>query len=103
MPVPTTDTKSVPDAHALHSNVAVFDLDRTLIPGSSLMALAREFARRGLVPRTQLARHAGRSFVFAHRGLGDGAVDRVRTGALAALAGRAVCDLAPVAREVGRR
>jgi HAD superfamily hydrolase (TIGR01490 family) len=83
--------------------VAVFDLDRTLIPGSSLMALARELARRGLVPRTQLVRHAGRNVVFARRGLGNSAVDNVRTGALAALAGRATCEVVPVAHDVGRQ
>ena len=103
MPTPTTDRKAAPDAHALHSNVALFDLDRTLIPGSSLMALAREFARQGLVRRTELLRHAGRNMVFARRGLGDNAVDNVRAGALRALAGRAASDLVPVAREVGRQ
>jgi len=103
MRVPTTDKKNAPDAQTLHSSVAVFDLDRTLIPGSSLMALAREFGRRGLVPRTQLVRHAGRNMVFARRGLGDGAVDNVRTGVLAALAGRAAADIVPVARDVGRQ
>ena len=101
MPVPTADRKTAPDGPDLHSTVAVFDLDRTLIPGSSLMALARELVRRGLVPRAQLVRHAGRSAVFARRGLGDGAVASVRTGALAALAGRAASDLAPVARDGG--
>ncbi|MBV9411653.1 MAG: HAD-IB family hydrolase, partial [Acidimicrobiia bacterium] len=88
---------------AFHSNIAVFDLDRTLIPGSSLMVLARELVRRGLVPRTQLVRHAARNAAFRHRGLGDSAVDNVRTGALAALAGRATAELEPVAREVGHR
>jgi HAD superfamily hydrolase (TIGR01490 family) len=103
MPVPTADSKTAAEAHAFHSNIAVFDLDRTLIPGSSLMALARELARRGLVSRTQLARHAARNTVFRHRGLGDGAVANVRTGALAALAGRAAAELIPVAREVGHQ
>ncbi|HEV3352069.1 MAG TPA: HAD family hydrolase [Acidimicrobiales bacterium] len=103
MPVPTADTKSEAPAHAFHSNVAIFDLDRTLIPGSSLMALARELTRRGLVPRTQLLRHAGRSVVFSRRGLGDAAVENVRSGALAALAGHAASELVPVARDVGRQ
>jgi HAD superfamily hydrolase (TIGR01490 family) len=103
MPVPTADKKSEAAAHAFHSNVAIFDLDRTLIPGSSLMALARELTRRGLVPRTQLLRHAGRSVVFSRRGLGDAAVENVRSGALAALAGHAASELTPVARDVGRQ
>jgi HAD superfamily hydrolase (TIGR01490 family) len=103
MPIPTADRKTTSEADAFHSTVAVFDLDRTLIPGSSLMALGRELARRGLVPRTQLLRHAGRSAVFRHRGLGDTAVANVRTGALVALAGRTAADLVPVARDVGRQ
>jgi HAD superfamily hydrolase (TIGR01490 family) len=104
VPVPTADTKTaVRPADAFHSNVAVFDLDRTLIPGSSLMALARELSRRGLVPRAQLMRHAGRSAVFAWRGLGDDAIAKIRAGALAALAGHSSAELVPVAREVGNR
>jgi HAD superfamily hydrolase (TIGR01490 family) len=103
MPVPTADRKTAPDTAAFHSTVAVFDLDRTLIPGSSLMALAREFARQGLVNRSELVRHAGRSFMFARRGLGDSAVDNIRSGALAALAGRDAADLVPIARHVGRQ
>ena len=103
MPVPTADRKTAPEAYALHSNVAVFDLDRTLIPGSSLMALARELSRHGLVGRAQLARHAGHNLVFRRRGLGDTAIDGVRTGALAALAGRPAADLVPIARDVGRQ
>ncbi|MBV8162057.1 MAG: HAD-IB family hydrolase [Acidimicrobiia bacterium] len=101
MPIPAAAAKTTPQGRAFQSTVAVFDLDRTLIPGSSLMALARELTRRGLVPGTQLVRHAGRNVVFRRRGLGDCAVDSVRTGALAALAGRAPSELAPVAREVG--
>ncbi|MBV8981557.1 MAG: HAD-IB family hydrolase [Acidimicrobiia bacterium] len=101
MPVPTADQETTSAAHAFRSGLAVFDLDRTLIPGSSLMALARALVRQGVVPRGQLVRHAGRNAVFRHRGIGDAAVDNVRTGALAALAGRPAADLVPVAREVG--
>ena len=103
MQVPTTEQKTTSETQAFRSGLAVFDLDRTLIPGSSLMALARELARCGFVSRGQLVRHAGRNAVFRQRGLGDAAIDDVRAGALAALAGRAAADLVPVAREVGRR
>ena len=102
MPVPAAASKIAPEARAFRGSVAVFDLDRTLIPGSSLMALARELARRGLVPRSQLVRHASRNIAFARRGLGDTAVGNVRTGALEALTGRAACELVPIARGVGR-
>jgi HAD superfamily hydrolase (TIGR01490 family) len=82
--------------------VAIFDLDRTLVPGSSLVTLARELARRRLVGRAQLLRHAGRQALFARKGLGDRSVEKVRTTALAALAGREADTLVPLAREVGR-
>jgi HAD superfamily hydrolase (TIGR01490 family) len=103
MPVPATDRKTATDAHAFHSGVAIFDLDRTLIPGSSLIVLARELVRRGVVQRSQLLRHAGRSILFTKRGLGDAAIDHVRARALTALAGRATAELVPVARDVGRQ
>jgi HAD superfamily hydrolase (TIGR01490 family) len=44
-------------AHFGHG-VALFDLDRTLIRGSSLSIFGRELVRRGHVPRSLVARHA---------------------------------------------
>jgi HAD superfamily hydrolase (TIGR01490 family) len=86
----TTDpsaSRVLPAAHFGHG-VALFDLDRTLVPGSSLMVLGRELLRRGLVPRSTLARHALTAVSFRRRGATDDEIDRVRTGLLAALAGR---------------
>src|SRR5690349_9211791 len=103
MPVPAAARKTATNADAFHSGVAIFDLDRTLIPGSSLMVLARELVRRGLLQRSELRRQAGRSVRFTRLGLGDSAVDDVRARALAALAGRPTVDLVPVARDVGHQ
>ena len=46
------------------STPAIFDLDRTLIPGSSLVHLGRALARRGLVSPWTLPSHVARNLVF---------------------------------------
>jgi HAD superfamily hydrolase (TIGR01490 family) len=83
--------------------LAVFDLDRTLLPGSSLFELGRALADRGLIDRALVARHALRAAVFARRGLADSRIERVRDTVLAAAADREGEQLASVAREVGDR
>ncbi|MGH8992428.1 MAG: hypothetical protein ACRDZ7_13040, partial [Acidimicrobiia bacterium] len=52
------------------SRLAVFDLDRTLLPRSSLMILARALHRAGLVDRRELAGWVAREAAFARRGEG---------------------------------
>jgi HAD superfamily hydrolase (TIGR01490 family) len=99
----TVPAPVVPAAHFGHG-VALFDLDRTLVPGSSLVVVARELLRRGLLDRRTAARHALGAAAFRRRGMSDEKVSRVRAGLLAALAGReqaAVLDaLADVAGDV---
>jgi HAD superfamily hydrolase (TIGR01490 family) len=80
--------------------VAIFDLDRTLLRGSSLVDLGRALVDRRVVGRALLARHAVGAAVFAGRGLGASAVDRVRERLLAAAAGRPWEDLHSVVRDV---
>lgn len=65
----------------------MFDLDRTLVPGSSLARLARGLSEAGLLRRTDLARHLLREAVFAARGLGPAATDRLRASLLRAATG----------------
>ncbi|MFP5375308.1 MAG: HAD family hydrolase [Acidimicrobiia bacterium] len=81
--------------------LAIFDLDRTLVPGSSLLALGRALADRHLIDRALVARHALRAAVFARRGLPDGRIEGVRRCVLAAAADRDRDQVASVAREVG--
>lgn len=81
--------------------VAIFDLDRTLVPGSSLMALGRALASEHVIERTTVVRHAVRAAVFARRGLGDSRIARLRESLLAAAADRDHEELASVARAVG--
>lgn len=81
--------------------VAIFDLDRTLVPGSSLMELGRALADRKVIQRTAVARHAVRAAGFARRGMADSRIARLRESLLAAAADRDQEQLASVAREVG--
>lgn len=73
--------------------VAVFDLDRTLLPGSSLALFARHAASAGLLARRDLARYALDESVFRLRGSTDRSVGSVAERALALAAGVAVADL----------
>jgi HAD superfamily hydrolase (TIGR01490 family) len=73
--------------------VAIFDLDRTLIPGSSLVPLARQLVRRGLLPRRRLAGAVARNAHFARRGATTDTAERILADALAAAAGAPVAEL----------
>jgi HAD superfamily hydrolase (TIGR01490 family) len=83
--------------------LAIFDLDRTLVPGASLVHLGRELVRRRLVARASLARYLAAQARFRRRGLADEEIARVRDGLLGLLAGREAAPLAEVADVVGRQ
>ena len=87
-------------AHFGHG-VAVFDLDRTLIRGSSLSLYGRELVRRGLVPRSMVARHALLELAFQRRGVGAGRLDHLVTTLLLAASGREAAPFLEVARGMG--
>jgi HAD superfamily hydrolase (TIGR01490 family) len=78
---------SRPTGTALATRQAIFDLDRTLVRGSSLARLARGLSEAGLLRRADLARHLARDTVFAIRGLGPAATSRLRVSLLRAAAG----------------
>lgn len=69
------------------AGLALFDLDRTLLPGSSLPALGRALVAAGLLPRRRLATAALRQARFTRRGASDAEVDRLRERALGAVTG----------------
>lgn len=97
-----TDERRVPWAPAHYGHgVAVFDLDRTLIPGSSLSLYGRALVRRGLVPRRLLARHAATEQVFRRRGIGADRLDALVHALLDSAAGVETEPLLAVAREMG--
>jgi HAD superfamily hydrolase (TIGR01490 family) len=80
---------------------AIFDLDRTLSAGSSMVDLARVLAADGVISRSLLARHALSRELFARRGTGDGRVQRLRLTAMAAVTGCSHEALAHAARVAG--
>jgi HAD superfamily hydrolase (TIGR01490 family) len=57
--------------------LAIFDLDRTLVPGSSLALVGRELVRRGVVRRRAVAAELAAGAVFARRGLGEARSEQV--------------------------
>jgi HAD superfamily hydrolase (TIGR01490 family) len=74
---------------------AIFDLDRTICAGSSLVDLARVLVDDGLIKRSVVARHALLAKAFARRGASDAQVERLRRTALAMVAG---CEEASLLR-----
>lgn len=87
-------------AHIGHG-IAVFDLDRTLIRGSSLSAYGRELVRRGLVPRSTVARHALLELAFQRRGAGAARIDALVGTLLDEAAGRVAEPFLEIARGMG--
>lgn len=76
---------------------AVFDLDRTLLPGSSLGHFARALARAGLLRRSDLARHAVHQGLFPAWGLGPRTLERICAELVGAARGRLQCEVMEVA------
>ena len=87
-------------AHYGHG-VALFDLDRTLIRGSSLSIFGRELVRRGHVPRSLVARHALLELAFQRRGVGAARLERLVETLLDAAAGRPAEPLLDAAASMG--
>jgi len=92
-------TTNVPSP--LGHGLAIFDLDRTLIGGSSLVPFGHELVRRGLVDRRTVARHLVAAAVFQRRGLGDRGVERVQARLLSVLCGHKLEPLEAAAADVG--
>jgi len=66
---------------------AFFDLDRTLVPGSSLFPLALELRRRRCMTSRRLVRLAFDQVIFGIRGEGNRSVSHVRDASLGAIRG----------------
>ncbi len=71
---------------------AFFDLDRTLIEGSSAVHFGRAAYKHGLLPRRRLARDLWANLRFRLRGSTDQGTDELRQRILDALAGQRVID-----------
>jgi len=86
-----------------NATLAIFDLDRTLVSGSSLLPFASELASAGLLERRTVARAAISNARYRRRGASDGRVDSVRRGVADLAVGREYAPIAQVAIEVGAR
>ena len=72
---------------------AFFDLDKTLIEGSSAIDFARASFKRGLLSRRQLAKDLWANLKFRLNGSTDQSTDLLRARVLDAIAGTRVVDL----------
>jgi HAD superfamily hydrolase (TIGR01490 family) len=79
---------------------AFFDLDKTLIEGSSAIHFGRAAYRRGLMSRRQLAKDLLANIEFRLRGSTDEGTDALRQRILDSIAGHRVVDLARLGPEM---
>lgn len=79
---------------------AIFDLDRTLLPGSSLVHLGRALARRHIIPPTVLAEFVARELLFRVRGLSETGAHRLQERLLAMAEGIEYAPVLALAEEV---
>ncbi|MBD0281790.1 MAG: haloacid dehalogenase-like hydrolase, partial [Thermoleophilaceae bacterium] len=73
---------------------AFFDLDKTLIEGSSALHFARAAYKNGMVSRSQLAKDAWANVRFRLRGSTDEDTEQLKQRVLDAIAGQRTVDLA---------
>jgi HAD superfamily hydrolase (TIGR01490 family) len=79
---------------------AFFDLDKTLMEGSSAIHFGRAAYRAGMVSRRQLARDAWANVKFRLNGSTDQGTDELRERILDAIAGQRQVDLARMGPDV---
>ena len=82
------------------AGAAFFDLDKTLIEGSSAVHFGRAAYRAGMVSRRQLARDLWANIKFRLNGSTDAGTDELRERILGSIAGQRVVDLARMGPDV---
>jgi len=82
------------------AEAAFFDLDKTLMEGSSAFHFGRAAYRAGMVSRRQLASDAWANLKFRLQGSTDQGTDELRERILDAIAGQRVADLARMGPDV---
>jgi len=85
---------------AAPSGAAFFDLDKTLIEGSSGVYFARAAFRSGIIGRRQLAEDLWANLVFRLKGSTDAASERIRQRVLDSIAGTPVKELQRLGPEI---
>lgn len=102
MPTTTIAPPARPAAFSADDRrLAIFDLDRTLLPGSSLVHLGRALMRAGVLRPHDLSGFAVRELSFRRRGLSPAGTDRLRERLLAMAAGLEHAPLVAVVEAVG--
>jgi HAD superfamily hydrolase (TIGR01490 family) len=84
-----------------NGRLAVFDLDRTLLPGSSLSLFGLALHRAGMVGSRRMAGYLAREAVFVRRGQGVSAAHRLLAALLADVTDREAAPLLDVAEGLG--
>jgi HAD superfamily hydrolase (TIGR01490 family) len=95
---PREEIAHVPAEHG--RGAAFFDLDRTLMAGSSGLYWARAARGAGMITRRRIARYGWENVKFRLRGSTDQATDRVRREVGEMIAGQRVVDLQRLAPKV---
>jgi HAD superfamily hydrolase (TIGR01490 family) len=95
---PQEEVAHVPAEHG--RGAAFFDLDRTLMAGSSGLYWARAAHGAGLLTRRRIARYGWENLKFRLRGSTDQATDRVRREVGEMISGQRVIDLQRLAPRV---
>ena len=95
---PQEEVAQVPAEHG--RGAAFFDLDRTLMAGSSGLYWARAARSAGLLTRRRIARYGWENVKFRLRGSTDQATDRVRREVGEMISGQRVVDLQRLAPKV---
>ena len=95
---PREEIAHVPVEHG--RGAAFFDLDRTLMAGSSGLHWARAARGAGLLTRRRMARYGWENLKFRLQGSTDSATDRVRREVGEMIAGQRVVDLQRLAPKV---
>src|SRR6187397_3004484 len=82
------------------AGAAFFDLDKTLMEGSSALHFGRAAYRAGMITRRQIARDAWANVRFRLSGSTDEGTEALKQRILDAIAGQRVTDLARLGPEV---
>ena len=84
----------------MERGAAFFDLDKTLIEGSSAIHFARASFRAGVMSRRQLARDLWANVRFRLDGMTDEGAEELRQRVLAGIAGKQVTEISRLAPDV---
>src|SRR5258705_4401436 len=88
------------DRHSPPGAAAFFDLDKTLMEGSSALHFGRAAYKAGQLSKRQMARDVAANVRFRLQGSTDAATDALRSRVFESIAGRRVVDLARLTPDV---